>query len=454
MLELHAEFGRASLGTFWAPVIVWTAITGMVALALSVTRGLQPLVGYRLRQGMLCALPASVAAVPWVPGLDLLAPTLVGELGGAFAAAPRSNLAASVGSPTPVTDSVGILFGLATIAAALLAAVRLLVLARDLHRLRRLRVTAPVVSDAATNHALAEVAERMGVRRPVRLLEGPSGCVPMTFHCWRPAIVIPRSLIGDPASLRIVLAHELIHVRRHDYAWALLDSLVSAAFAFHPLVRFLRRGTERCRETSCDAEILAAGVARPDEYAEVLVQAHADLRSPKRAIAASLSTRSSTIKERLETMKRFADNPPTPRLRWGTALASVALFLATATLGACVSRTEQTEMTEVAPPREGHGVRQVTPSTESREAMREAEIERLDAELAYLRERMDELRDRQDAIPKLGPGRQPGPEDYPAYADLVQHQILLNEMYTERLRTYETVRMNQVTERRLEGRGS
>ena len=86
--------------------------------------------------------------------------------------------------------------------------------------------------------------------------------------------------------------------------------------------------------------------------------------------------------------------------------------------------------------------------------MREVEIERLDAELAYLRERMDELRDRQDAIPKLGPGRQPGPEDYPAYADLVQHQILLNEMYKERLRTYETLRMHQVTERRLEGGGS
>ena len=60
---------------------------------------------------------------------------------------------------------------------------------------------------------------------------------------------------------------ERIMIVENQPAWALLDCLVSAAFAFHPLVWLLRRGIERCRETSCDAEVLARGFVRPKPYA-------------------------------------------------------------------------------------------------------------------------------------------------------------------------------------------
>ena len=133
-----------------------------------------------------------------------------------------------------------------------------------------------------------------------------------------------------------MLAHELIHIRRADYVWALLDCLTAALFAFHPLVRMLRRGIERCRETSCDAEVEAAGIVRPREYAELLVP-HPDPGAiPDARGGGSCRRGPSHWKERLETMKNFADIRPTSLQRRGAVLGAGFLFLVIASLGACV----------------------------------------------------------------------------------------------------------------------
>jgi len=289
MFEVLAAIGEASLAALWFPVIVWSGLAALMMLALGSARRLHPLAGYRLRQGILLALPAAVVMAPWIHVPESLRPAISAALGGSPAAT----------FPDPATleqplaeqvDVAAILLGVATTAVILLALVRISVLFRDLHRLHRLRVAAATLDDDPANRTLRELADRFAVRRPVKLLEGPDGCVPMTFHWRRPAIVVPGGLVRDPSSLRIVLAHELIHVRRNDYVWTLLDCLTSAVFAFHPLTWLLRRGIDRCRETSCDAEVVAGGVAPPDKYAKVLVRTHDQARVPMTAVAAGMAT--------------------------------------------------------------------------------------------------------------------------------------------------------------------
>ena len=67
MFEFLEWIGTASATAFWVPVLVWTGLAGAVALSLTVARGLHPMMGYRLRQALLLALPASVLAAPWIP---------------------------------------------------------------------------------------------------------------------------------------------------------------------------------------------------------------------------------------------------------------------------------------------------------------------------------------------------------------------------------------------------
>ena len=318
MFELLEMIGTAGVWPFWVPVLVWTGLAGVAALGLELARAVHPMVGYRVRQALLLALPASLLVVPWAPGLRVAGPSPQRPVpAGPFApATSRFEGVVPIGEPAMV-DTAMTLLGVATVAILVLAVVRLAVLAADVHRLRRLRLAAPGVSDPATVRTLGTLGQQLGVQRPVELLEGPPDSVPMTFGARRPVVVVPRSLLDSPESLRIVLAHELIHVRRADYLWALADCLTSAAFAFHPLVRLLRRGIERCRETSCDAEVVAAGIVRPSDYAELLVRTHTPAQFPMTAVAASMSARSVPLKQRLETMKNFAEIRPSRRQRLG-----------------------------------------------------------------------------------------------------------------------------------------
>lgn len=451
--------GRSSLVAYWVPVIVWTGLAGAALLALAAARGLHPLAEYRLRQGLLLALPVSVLLAPWLP-----VPALMSRAFTVALARPPVAVFPDPAAPIQLGGAqviaVEVLLGLATIAVALLALARLSLLARDLRHLHSLRLAAPALGDQAADRTLRELADRLGVQRPVELLEGPRGCVPMTFHWRLPVIVVPRGLLRDRAALRIALAHELIHVRRHDYVWAVLGRLASAAFVFHPLVRLLQNGIDRCRETSCDAEVVASGVAPPEEYAEVLVRTLAHTQVPMTAVAAGMATRSPTIKERLKTMKQFATTDVTSRLRSGSALAAGLLFLVTTTLAACVGRTEQPDSSRPAVESGLLIYPTLASDTGSNAAvsrtLEEAEtaLRRLEVELEYLRERIDELQAQADAIPRTRPELPPQGELHQRYSELMQRLTVLSQMLVERVRQFETMRMNQETLRRLQEGGS
>ena len=479
MFEFLAQIGTASATAFWVPVLVWTGLAGAVALSLTLARGLHPMMGYRLRQALLLALPASVLAAPWIPAPLLpsrvvLGPGLPTGLEPAIALPTIRGI--PLGSdPATAADIALALLGAATVGVLVLAVVRLAMLAADLHRLGKLRVTAPRVGDPAPNRLLRAIAGQFGVRRAVELLEGPPDSVPMTFGARKPVVVVPRSLLDSPESLKIVLAHELIHIRRADYVWALLDCLTAAMFAFHPLVRLLRKGIERCRETSCDAEVVAAGIVRPREYAELLVRTQTPAQFPMPAVAASMSARTVTLKERLETMKNFADIRPTSLQRRGAVLGAGFLFLVIASLGACVGGNgrdvPEQEGLEVPAVVEGvdtlmfrylrplvatgvSGAEYYQHQPTSEQEMLD-ELTRLDVQLQYLRERMDEIRkgweQAEETRNALDERSQEARDLWGEISYARERFGLLRTMHTERLRRSEALKLEFETRKRMQG---
>ena len=505
MPDFLEGLGSASVWAFWVPVLVWTGLAGAGVLALARMRGLHPIAGYRLRQALLLALPVSVLAAPWVPGLFPAAPAAAGpvlSVDGALIVPSVPGGATLAADGGPGSGLPLVLLGTATVAIVLLAIGRLAVLATDLRQLHRLRRVAARVDDPAPRRRLRELAEQLGVRRPVELLEGPPDSAPMTFGAWRPVIMIPRSALGSPDSLDAVLVHELIHIRRADYTWALLDCLVSAAFAFHPLVWVLRRGIERCRETSCDAEVLARGFVGPKPYAELLAHTHVPTQFPMPAVAASLSAPSLKLKERLETMKNFAHRKLTSRQRVGIVLGAGLVCVLVAVAGACATRADEepglldpsadrapTEAVvgyvraseqayevqrraeiaaheaEVVRSYEAAGFNyQLTRGPESNRYTYRAteedvqqELARLEVEMAYLREQITATRDLEFATIERVEEAEPNSTERRAaltdYEEVSARADLLQSMRTERMREYETVKLQYETQKRMrEGR--
>ncbi len=101
---------------------------------------------------------------------------------------------------------------------------------------------------------LTELAGRLNIKRPLRLLESAWVEVPTVIGWLRPVILLPSScLLGlAPAQLESILAHELAHIRRHDYPINLLQSVVETVLFYHPAVWWVSRRIREDRENCCD----------------------------------------------------------------------------------------------------------------------------------------------------------------------------------------------------------
>ena len=102
--------------------------------------------------------------------------------------------------------------------------------------------------------------ERLGVRRAVALLESARVEVPMVVGWLRPAILVPFAALSGLSApeLEAILAHELAHIRRHDYLINLLQCVVEVLVFYHPATWWISRVIRREREHCCDDLAVAA----------------------------------------------------------------------------------------------------------------------------------------------------------------------------------------------------
>lgn len=142
----------------------------------------------------------------------------------------------------------------------------------------RLEAAAHPVVDAFLRDTLRSCAARLDVRRPVRLLESGRAPGPMTWGVRHPRILLPAGASHWPrARQRVVLLHELAHVRRRDAWTRLLADLAVAVLWFDPVVWLAARRLSAEAETACDDLVLAQGV-RPSRYLHELVALAREMR--------------------------------------------------------------------------------------------------------------------------------------------------------------------------------
>jgi bla regulator protein BlaR1 len=108
--------------------------------------------------------------------------------------------------------------------------------------------------DAAWQARLTQLAQRCGLARAVRLRVVDGLSSPVTAGWWRPVVLVPASLLTGmaPQLLEALLAHELGHVRRHDYLVNLLQNVAEALLFYHPAVWWISNRIRLEREQIAD----------------------------------------------------------------------------------------------------------------------------------------------------------------------------------------------------------
>lgn len=159
-----------------------------------------------------------------------------------------------------------------------------LMMANSLRRAQHLRPIAP-----EWRAALDQLAQRLNISRRVGASQSPLVRVPTTIGWLRPVVLIPESAFASLSApqLEAILAHELTHIRRHDYLINILQSLAEALLFYHPAVWWVARQIRVEREHVCDDRAIAmtgsaVAYARALTEIEILCQrvASGGLRSP------------------------------------------------------------------------------------------------------------------------------------------------------------------------------
>ena len=148
-----------------------------------------------------------------------------------------------------------------------------------------LRRTAATDLPAQLMARFEELRHQIGVSRPVALARSALVTVPMVIGWLRPVILMPpAAVVGlTPYQVEMILAHELAHIRRHDYLVNLFQLVVETVLFYHPAVGWLSASVRNERENCCDELVVRSG-ADAVRYAQALTELEL-LRSDRVALA-------------------------------------------------------------------------------------------------------------------------------------------------------------------------
>jgi beta-lactamase regulating signal transducer with metallopeptidase domain len=146
------------------------------------------------------------------------------------------------------------------------------------------RAVRPVAPDIAV--LARRVAARLALDRVVHIVESSAVSVPVMVGWLKPVVLLPAVALSGltPTQLEALLAHELAHVRRHDYLVNLLQSAVETLLFYHPAVWWVSKQVRAEREHCCDD--LVVGVCDRVVYVSALTDLAA-MSVPRAALAAT-----------------------------------------------------------------------------------------------------------------------------------------------------------------------
>jgi TonB family protein len=207
-------------------------------------------------------------------------------------------------------------------------------------RLWRTARRAHQLRDTRWNSIAREVAESHGLRRPVRLLLTDESDLLATWGLLRPRVLLPPHAREWPDDrIRIVLCHELAHVRRHDWFVQITAEAVRIAFWFNPLMWIACTRLRRDSEQACDDAVLGQQVPAR-EYAGLLLDLARRCRKPTSTWASAVPmARPSTLEMRIAAMLNPAINRATPSRQ---SIIMILLLLLAVTVPTAAFRAAQT----------------------------------------------------------------------------------------------------------------
>jgi beta-lactamase regulating signal transducer with metallopeptidase domain/biopolymer transport protein ExbD len=317
MIELVNRFGGEWSEYFGYAVIQNTLFLGLIYLVLRLLRRASANMKY-----LICLTGlVKLLLPPLIPASLLVGSTSLSQISGVMVLIPTGTMPAGANAlPShPVHLNLpGILLliwagGLAFyIAAALISTLRL-----------RTALSSAVPVDGG-----AWIEERF--RDRVQIYKSDRIPVPLTFGLFPRRIYVPGTWDRwSDKCRRMVISHELAHIRRRDGLTQALQILAGAIYLFNPLVWWLNRRLNQYREMACDDAVVAGNEDEAMEYSRYLVGLAEALVSGPRALgpASALLKYRRGLAKRIDYQMGAGNMHIESRKSGGLVLAALLVFV-------------------------------------------------------------------------------------------------------------------------------
>jgi beta-lactamase regulating signal transducer with metallopeptidase domain len=142
---------------------------------------------------------------------------------------------------------------------------------------RRIAKSAKPMHDRSWSESIACIALQLRVPQP-DILVADLDTIPFVAGTFSPVVILPRRALGwNDLRRRIILLHEMLHVRRRD---ALIDRIADCScvlYWFHPGMWYAVRELRNARELACDDDVVLNGIPR-STYAHELLSLAGELK--------------------------------------------------------------------------------------------------------------------------------------------------------------------------------
>jgi beta-lactamase regulating signal transducer with metallopeptidase domain len=192
-------------------------------------------------------------------------------------------------------------------------------------RVRRIHRDTLALTPSRWQTTATRLAAVFGIGRRIHVAESDFVDAPAVVGWFRPVVVIPVAAFSNlsTAQVEAILAHELAHVRRHDYLVNLVQTAAETLLFYHPAVWWLSQRLRVEREHCCD-DVALSVCGDALEYAEALAAIETRRAVPAMALAANAGSLVHRVRRILGTQ---TTTPPTG---WVVAPVLAAVLMASA----------------------------------------------------------------------------------------------------------------------------
>ncbi len=302
--------------------IAWKSvvISGLTLLLLALLKNRSAAERSLVAHAGLVATSLLPPAVLLLPSWEVEAPATFPEL---MVTAPAA--------PIPLVDvpAAELLFdtsALSLLIYAVPAGLLLLVTLIAVLRLFALRARASVLVEQSWLSALAHAQRRMNFKYGTALLVSNELTSPVSWGIVRSTILINKEAVACHEEAEAIIAHELAHLARLDWAKLLIARAATAIFWFNPFVWMLARQCYQLREEAADDAVLRSDVPSAD-YAALLVGAARHGNKAMLLAANGVAPGRNSLKRRVTRVLDIKLRRTPPRIAWTAACSAGAVLI-------------------------------------------------------------------------------------------------------------------------------